>query len=63
MCHLLEQKMKEKNISFEKCNDVERMHELGITHVPMLQKDNGEMIGLAEALAYIAQEGQSNGVH
>lgn len=63
MCQMLAKKMEERGIPFEKCMDVDTMQSIGIEHVPVLRTDDGTMLNLAEALRYVAEEGQTNGVH
>lgn len=55
MCHMLAKKMEENNVPFERCMDIDEMEKKGITHVPILETDDGQMLSLAEALQYIAK--------
>lgn len=39
-CRIIEKKLKDKNIEFDICDDVDKMKEMGITSVPVLFIDN-----------------------
>lgn len=51
-CKVLEKKMEEKNISFEKIDDVDLMLSKGFMEVPMLEVD-GELYDFREAIKWI----------
>ncbi len=53
MCQMLAQKMNEKNIKFEKVMDLDVLEEKNITHVPVLETDDGRLLNLPEALKYV----------
>lgn len=55
MCQMLAQKMNEKHMSYEKIMDIDVLESKNITHVPVLETDDGRMLDLAEALKFIAQ--------
>lgn len=40
MCMLVERKLKQKNIHYEEVTDVDKIMELGFSHVPILQVDD-----------------------
>lgn len=43
-CSMIKGKLTKKNISFEVCEDIEKMQSLGIQGIPCLGLDNGEII-------------------
>lgn len=51
-CHVLESKMKAKNVAFEECRDVEIMQEKGFKSAPMLEVD-GAAMSFGEAVKWI----------
>ena len=53
MCEMLAAKLDAVGIAYQKImgQDVTKIQ--GITHVPMLQVDDGELMGLADAMRYI----------
>lgn len=55
MCQMLAQKLTERNIEFEKIMDMDVLAAKDITHVPVLETDDGRMLDLAEAMKFIAQ--------
>ena len=40
-CEILERKLKEKGVDYEVCEDIDRMRELGIGGVPVLELPDG----------------------
>lgn len=42
-CNVLEKKLKQKNISYEEVNDIEKMKEKGYLSVPVLEVDGVSM--------------------
>lgn len=57
MCRMLAQKMDERHIPYEKIMDVDVLEQKGISHVPVLETDDGRMMDLAEALKFITTGG------
>ncbi len=55
MCQMLAQKMNEKHMPYEKIMDIDVLESKNITHVPVLETDDGRMLDLAEALKFITQ--------
>ena len=51
-CNILEQKLKDKNIEFEICTDVDLMQSKGFTMAPMLEKE-GEALDFGSAVKWI----------
>lgn len=51
-CKILKQKLDQKGIMYEECNDVEVMRELGFLSVPMLKID-GEVMDFNAAIKWI----------
>ena len=39
-CKVLETKLKQKNISYQECEDIEKMKEMGFKSAPVLSVDN-----------------------
>lgn len=52
-CRILEKKLWDKGIDFEKCDDREVMNNLGIASVPVLKLDDGSMLGYFEAVKHV----------
>lgn len=52
-CKVLKMKLEQKGIEFTECNDTDKMQELGISTVPMLQVDDGEIMNFTSAVAYV----------
>lgn len=52
-CRILEKKLSDKGIGFEKCDDREAMSSLGMVSLPMLRLDDGRMLGYFEAVKYV----------
>ena len=54
-CRVLENKLKEKNISYEEVNDVVIMQALGFEFVPKLRV-NDQIFDFKEAVAWIGEQ-------
>lgn len=52
-CRILEKKMTDKNIEFDKCEDKNEMASLGIVSVPVLKLDDGRLLGYFDAVKYV----------
>ena len=52
-CKVLKMKLEQKGLEYTECNDTEKMQELGISTVPMLQVDDGELMSFTSAVAYV----------
>ena len=52
-CRILEKKLSDRGIGFEKCDDREVMSNLGMVSLPMLRLDDGRMLGYFEAVKYV----------
>ena len=56
-CKVLKKKLENKNISFTVIEDIEKMLELGIQGVPVLQLDDGTKLTQMSAIKWVdAQE-------
>lgn len=56
-CKVLKKKLENKNISFTVVEDIEKMVELGIQGVPVLQLDDGTKLTQVSAIKWVdAQE-------
>ena len=53
-CRILEKKLSDKGIGFEKCDDKEAMNSLGIVSVPVVRLDDGRLLGYFEAVQYLS---------
>ena len=51
-CHVLETKLKQKNVEYAECNDVEEMEKKGISSVPCLGVD-GELMDFGNAVKWV----------
>ena len=51
-CKVIESKLKDKNIKFETCKDVDLMQEKGFTMAPMLEVD-GEIMDFIKANKWV----------
>lgn len=54
-CHVLESKLNSKNISFEMFDDKDKMIDMGLTNVPVLEVD-GNRMNFKEAVDWINKE-------
>ena len=52
-CKILEQKLTEKNIQFEKLDDVQYLIENGFKAYPVLKTKDGELLDFGKANKYI----------
>jgi glutaredoxin len=56
-CKVLKKKLENKNISFTVVEDIEKILELGIQGVPVLQLDDGTRLAQVSAIKWVdAQE-------
>lgn len=56
-CNVLKSKLDEKNIPYDICSDTNKMSELGIEYLPML--DTGEkLLSFKEALNFLNKEAE-----
>lgn len=53
LCDVLKEKLESKKVTFEINTDENKMAQLGITQVPVLQLDSGELLGFSAANKYI----------
>lgn len=51
-CLILEKKLKDKNVNYEVCNDVDIMRDAGITSVPVLEIC-GKQLSFYDAVKYV----------
>ena len=56
MCTMLKTKLDAKNINYEVCTDTEKMTELGIKTVPVLQINGGSLMSLRESLKWLEEK-------
>ena len=54
-CRVLEAKLKQKNIEYEECNDIEEMLKLGIQEAPQLEVD-GKLMTFSEAVKWVNEK-------
>ena len=52
-CRILEKKMTDKGLKFEKCENPKTMQDLGITSVPMLKCPDGKMLAYFDAVKLV----------
>lgn len=52
-CEMLESKLKQKNISYEECRDIEIMKEKDFTEAPMLEVDD-KCFNFVEAMEWLS---------
>lgn len=60
-CNVLEQKLKAKNIEFEKITDETVFREKGIEWFPQLELDNGILLGIKDANNWLKAMEDVNG--
>ena len=53
-CKILEKKLDEKNVAYNKVTDTEKLKEMGIDKVPVLSV-GGKMYGYADAVKFVNQ--------
>lgn len=51
-CKVLEAKLKQRNIQYEECNDVDEMLSRGIETVPILEVD-GQLLDFGKAVKWV----------
>ena len=51
-CNVLEAKLKQKNIDFEECTDINEMEAKGITSAPYLEVDN-QLMDFGSAIRWV----------
>ena len=51
-CKVLETKLKQKNIEYEECNDVDEMLRKGLISAPYLEVDN-ELLDFGKAVKWV----------
>ena len=54
-CHVLETKLKQKNIEYVECNDVEEMEKKGISSVPCLDVE-GDLMDFGNAVKWVNEQ-------
>lgn len=54
-CHVLETKLKQKNVEYAECNDVQEMEKKGISSVPYLSVD-GELMDFGTAVRWVNEQ-------
>ena len=52
-CTVLEKKLLQADIAYKICEDKNKMLEMGITSVPVLQIKDGELLNFKEAMKWI----------
>ena len=52
-CNVLKTKLKAKGLEFNEVNNVEEMQSLGISQVPMLRVDDGDLMTFVQANSWI----------
>lgn len=55
-CKVLKKKLENKNISFTVVEDIEKMLELGIQGVPVLELEDGTRFTQTEALKWVQEQ-------
>lgn len=55
LCKVTKVKMQKANITFEECQDEEVLKQKNIDRLPVLEKDNGELLEFKEILNYISE--------
>lgn len=53
MCDMLAEKLDANKIQYTKVTGTDVMKIQGITHVPMLETEDGKLLSLADAMRYI----------
>lgn len=54
-CHVLETKLKQKNVEYAECNDVEEMEKKGISSVPCLDVE-GDLMDFGSAVKWVNEQ-------
>ena len=54
-CKILETKLKQKNIEYEECSDIEEMLKLEIQEAPQLEVD-GKLLNFGEAVRWVNEK-------
>lgn len=56
-CQILEKKLEEQKIEYEKITNIELMLSLGINDVPVLELENKEKLSFSEAVKWLKNRG------
>ena len=54
-CQILKRIMKNKNLNFEEVTDYEKLEELNIRSLPVIETSDGEFLQFESAMEYIAR--------
>lgn len=54
-CQVLEKKLEQKNIAFEKVTDTELMQKMGMVAVPMLEVDGAPIMDYMQAINWLKE--------
>lgn len=54
-CRVLEAALNKKNVSYEKCEDVQTMIDMGLAEAPVLKIDD-KILSYNEAMKYVMEE-------
>ena len=57
MCDMLKEELEEHNIQFENIMDLDTLKNKQITHVPVLELEDGSLLKLHEALKWVNNYG------
>ena len=52
-CFVLAKKLDQKNISYTEIDDIDEMRKLGISAIPMLSVDDGDLMSFKDAVNWI----------
>lgn len=61
-CLRLEKKLQDKNIAYATCKDTNKMAELGMSHMPVLQIEDGSFLSFKQAMKWADSIGDDNNV-
>ena len=51
-CKILKKKLESKHISYDECQDVDKMQSMGLSNLPVLEVD-GELLPFSAAVEYV----------
>lgn len=56
-CQILEKKLEEQKIEYEKITDIDLMLSMGITEVPVLELEDKKKLSFGEAIKWLKNRG------
>lgn len=52
-CRILEKKLNDKKVTYDVCDDIDKMRSIGIMSVPLLEVEEGKRLSFYDAIKYV----------